>query len=200
MRRCLIPFAWLSILTTIPPSAGGCLWSGPFADHSVHKTPFNTGWETVNLENVGVDIDLPRDPKTSKYPIYEIDSTYPNSTMIDMHRHLYRSMPEWGAMLRLSLHRQNRTSYAENLRSHDGKLSISATEWEPDHLFEGVHREHALIRKASPSEPAIYSWEFVRCYRAPSGDVIIVSCVYAMDDQEDIKAIEHMINSVRPTR
>ena len=188
-----------SLLLVIILVAGGCVW-GPFADYSVHKTPFNTGWEIVHLPNIGVDIELPKDPEHSPFPIYEIVSTYPEFVIVNMHRSLYRSTPEWGSLLTLSIHRYKKNVYFDLTSGIGNRLEVSGVSWNTPQLFERMQRQHVLLRKAIPPEQAIYRWDFLRCYRAPDGDVITASCTYGMNDEEDFKAIEHMIDSVHPTR
>ncbi|MBN1867984.1 hypothetical protein JW916_11910 [Candidatus Sumerlaeota bacterium] len=194
-KRVILRYFLLGALSG-PLLIAGCL-QGPFADHRVHRTPFDRGWETVHLEDVGVTIELPAKPEKG-FPVYEIRSTLPNSTDINMHPVLMRSIPEWASMLSLYIYREKENAYRENTQSNNNRVDACGTLWEATNLFDKMQRQHVLIKKGVPPQPDVYRWDFLKCYKAPNGDVIIVSCVYAMDDEEDFKAIERMIDSVCP--
>ena len=174
----------------------GCLY-GPFASHRVHKTPFNNGWEIVRLESVGVDIELPVKPRRG-IPYYEIKSNFPDEADINMHPKFMSSMHEWIPMLSLYIYRQNSTEHRESIKDNNGMQGMAGILWDTENLFAGIQQKHVLLRKGVPPETDTYRWDFLKCYKDPNDDVIIVNCVYVMDEEEDIKAIERMMNSVRP--
>lgn len=166
----------------------GCFGQGEY-NHEIHRTPFEGEWETVRVDHVGVDIELPKQPWTG-LSRYEISTIWPNKCSIEMHRFLYRTTPEVGSALGIDIFRYSAAVYRDILKRNKGKLEFGIVGWDTKNIFSKIQEQHPLKRR----------WEFLKSFKAPGGDVVVVGCIYGLNDERDVKAIKRMINSVKPYR
>lgn len=185
-------------------SISGCSLVGP----SIRKTRFDTGWESVRLESVGVEIELPKEPQQAALPTYIIsEHRQGRVARIEMHLSYIRSQPTGGVPLLIVVLRSKR-ELLHRLIEKD-QLIWAASTFDADLLFSEIQRNRVpdtpIWCENDPDadnswSSENYRWEFVKCYKTPGDDVIIVTCLYSIVDSEDLPHIERMINSVRPYR
>lgn len=167
----------------------GCFGQGEY-NYEIHRTAFENEWETIRVDNVGVDIDLPKQPRFGGLSRYEILTNRPDVCCIKMHRFLYQSTPDIGACLDVRIHRYAAAKYGAILKENSGKLIFGWSTWDPKRILDGIQERRPDKRVR----------EFLKCYKAPDGDVIVVGSYYSLNDESDVKAIKRMINSVKPYR
>lgn len=170
----------------------------------VRKTPFNVDWEYVHLEHVGVEIELPKEPDYTIFPSYIMSNYMPDGdpeVLIRLHLRYEGITPTGTSSLRLRIIRRQKDRFWDLIRDSGNEFIWSSTAWDVEKLFDTIQQKHVKVADViGVGEPAIYRWDFMKCFEAPGGDVIIVSCIYAMNDPEDIESIKRMIDSVRPLR
>lgn len=155
----------------------------------IHRTSFEKEWETVRVDSIGVDIDLPKQPWFGPSR-YDRGGDWPDHCSIYMHRFLYPGTSEAGSALRVTIRRYSASDYKDILKRNNGKLESGVGGWETKEIFSKIQEQH----------PGKRTWEFLKCYKAPEGDVVVARCSYGLNDERDVKAIKRMINSVKPYR
>ena len=168
--------------------------SGCTAPRGIQRTPW-VGWETRTFKQLGIAIDLPSQPSDShrRYTLKVADSEtyvrntgYRGSLFVGFH-------PAWAGSYLVEPVR------AVSVVVHRVPFSLFEEAGRP--FCPAIQTEE--FRKADVPFP-MSSISLTRHVKAPDGDVLLIHAVFrkapdsesGMDD--DLKAVRHIVGSVRP--